>query len=95
MNKELLKQTREWYLWHNIKNENALLPVIVISCLVIFLHNGILYSACIWLWYANYCSNNNEKLNRDPKILKEREFWIESHRKAGNLQEYKSIIGLK
>ena len=94
MNKELLKQSREWYLWHSIKNENALLPVIVISFFAFFMYNGWLISLCIWIWFAIYCKNNNEKLNNNQEILREREIRIKYHIENGDIEEYKQALGI-
>ena len=94
--KDKLKQnTGEWYLYHNIKNENALLGVIISSIITFFFYNGWFISLCIWIGYGIYCNNNNEKLNNDPEILKEREFWIKVHEKKGDIEQYKRILGIK
>jgi hypothetical protein len=94
--KEQMKRiTGEWYLYHNIKNENALLPVIILSCITFFFKSGLLISIGIWIWYYFYCEKNNAELDKDPKILKEREWWIESHKKNGDLEECKSILGIR
>lgn len=63
----------DYYLYHSIKNENALIPVIVFSFLVFFVRNGWLISLCIWIWYFNYCNKNNRELDNNPIILKKRE----------------------
>ena len=65
--------SHEWYLYHSFKNENALLPVIVFSILLLFIHNGIVFSIGLWIWYFDYCKRNNDALDKDPQILKKRE----------------------
>lgn len=73
---ELNKITRddhEWYLYHSIKNEDALIPVIVFSIIGLFLKGGVLLFLCIWIWYFSYCNKNNRALDNDPYIQKERE----------------------
>lgn len=71
----------DWYLYHSFKNENALLPVIVFSILLLFIHNGIVFSIGLWICYFDYCKRNNDALNKDPKILKEREKAIKAYKK--------------
>lgn len=94
--KEKLKRnTGEWYLYHHIKNENALLYVIVGSVVTFFFHNGWLISLSIWIWYFIYCSENNAKLNKDPQILKEREWWMQRHIEKGDVEQYKRILGIR
>ena len=73
---ELNKITRndpEWYLYHHIKNEDALIPVIVFSCLSLFINGGTILFFCIWGWYFSYCNKNNRALDNDPYIRKKRE----------------------
>ena len=69
-----------WYLYHSFKNENALLPVIVASFLLFFIHNGIVFIIFLWIWYFDYCKRNNDALNKDPKILREREIAIKVYK---------------
>lgn len=93
--KEHMKQsTGEWYLYHHINNENALLPVIVISFLTLFLHGGILISMFVWVMYILYCVANNNALNNDPVILKDREAWKKIHQEKGDWEECKRILGI-
>lgn len=94
--KEKMKHiTGEWYLYHSIENENALIPVIVGSFLTLFLKQGIIISVCIWIWYAMYCSKNNQDLNNNPSVLKEREAWMKIHIAKGDVDKYKAILGIK
>lgn len=87
--------TGEWYLWHSIKNENAIIPVIVLSFLFIFCKvGGLIVSIGIWIWYFCYCNKNNDALNNDPQILLERAWWIQRHKEKGELEEFKRIIGI-
>ena len=93
ISKENLKNiTGEWYLYHHIANENALIPVIVGSFLVFFCQGGWLVSLCIWLWYSYYCISNNEKLNKDPEVLQERAWWLQKRKEQGLLEEYKRVL---
>lgn len=94
INKEMLKQTGEWYLWHHIKNENALLYIIVISFLTLFMNSGWIISLIVWLLYSLYCYKNNQKLNNNKEILKERKLWMEYYEKKGLLEEYKKVLGI-
>ena len=71
----------EWYLYHSFKNENALLPVIVVSLLLLLVKSGIVFSIGLWIWYFDYCKRNNDALNKDPQILKKREKAIEEYKK--------------
>ena len=60
-------------MYHSYKNKDALIYVIVISFLVFFIKNGFFWSISIWIWYYLYCDTNNKKLNKNPRVLKERE----------------------
>lgn len=86
--------TKEWYLYHHIKNENALLNVIVISALAFFINPGVIWSFVVWFFYLVYCSENNDKLNKDPQVLRKREFWKQHHIKNGDWEECKKILGI-
>ena len=88
------KNTREWYLYHHFNNENALLPVVIISFLTLFLHGGIIISVFVWLMYAFYCVANNSSLNTNPQILQEREAWKKIHEEKGDWEECKRILGI-
>lgn len=94
ISKENLKASGEWYLYYSIKNENALIPVIIFSFLVFFCQGGWLVSIGIWVWYLVYCTSNNEKLNNDPQVLLERERWLKAYRKFGKEEEYKRVLGI-
>lgn len=63
----------EWYLYHSIKNEDALIPVILVSVLTFFMHHGWIISIAIWIGYFIYCSNNNEELDNDEYISQKRQ----------------------
>ena len=95
--KEKLKNiTGEWYLYHHYKNENALIPVIILSALCFFLKGGgIIVSIVIWIWYFCYCNKNNEILNNDPGILLERKIWMKIHEENGEAEKYKNILGIR
>ena len=88
------KNTREWYLYHHYKNEDALLPVIITSVIALLCNGGIAFSFLIWMWYIYYCVKNNSELNSDPKILNDREFWKNYHIKNGDWEECKQILGI-
>lgn len=72
------RSDHEWYLYHSIKNEDALIPVIVGSFISLFLKGGGLLSIGIWIWYFNYCKKNNDALNNDPIILRKRELALKA-----------------
>ena len=92
---KLKKITGEWYLYHHIKNENALIPVIVSSVLCLFLNGGgSIVSIGIWVWYFYYCQKNNERLNNDPEVLYERAMWMKIHAEKGEVEKYKNILGI-
>lgn len=75
---EVKRNDPDWYLYHHIKNEDALIPVIIASFLSFFCNGGgWLVSICIWIWYFMYCHKNNNKLDNDPYIIKERQAYIE------------------
>ena len=93
--KDAMKRiTREWYLYHHFKNENALLPVIIFSCLAIFITPGVVWSLVIWIYYILYCVRNNKALDNDPQVLKERETWKKIHEEKGDWEECKRILGI-
>lgn len=96
MTKDSLKNiTGEWYLYHSIKNENALIPVIIGSFLMLFgKGGGWLVSIGIWVWYFYYCCKNDEELNNDIDILIKRAWWIQKRKEQGQLAEYKKILGI-
>ena len=93
--KKNLKQTGEWYLYHHWSNENALLPIIVISFLTFFLHNGWLISLIIWIGYAVYCVNNDLELDKNPDILRKRAWWTEEHKRLGEWEKCKEVLGIQ
>lgn len=72
---EIKKYSSEWYLYHSRKNEDALVPVIIISILVFFIKPGVVWSVAVWMWYFDYCTTNNNKLNKDPWVLEQREIY--------------------
>lgn len=94
--KHLLKHiTGEWYLYHHIQNENALIPVAIFSFLTFFCKGGWIVSILAWFGYLVYCEYNNEKLNNDPQILIERAQWMKIRIEKGQVEEYKQILGIK
>ena len=95
INKKHLKNTHEWYLYHHYKNEDTLLYVIVISALAFFVKPGVIWSFVVWFIYLLYCDSNNQKLNNDPDILEEREWWKQRHIKKGEWEECKQILGIE
>lgn len=60
-------------LYHSYKNENALPWVIIGTALLFFCNGGIPCIIVLWLWYSSYCKKNNEALNKDPGVLRDRE----------------------
>lgn len=72
---EVKRNSSEWYLYHHIKNEDALIPVIIFSFLGLFINGGSLLFFIIWGWYISYCYKNNRELDNDPYIQKKREIW--------------------
>ena len=87
--------TREWYLYHHIDNENALIPTIVASTLAFFINPGVIWSVVVWMIYFTYCDLNNQKLNNSSEVLKEREWWKQSHITKGDWEECKHILGIE
>lgn len=77
--------SREWYLYHNKKNEDPIIPLIVISFFVFFIKLGILWVGFIWLCYFLWAKRNNEELNNDPEVLRARQNIIEL-RRQGKIQ---------
>lgn len=73
---EVRRGTSEWYLYHSIKNEDALLPVIALSIIILFVPGGIVGDIVIWILYYLYCESNNAALNRDPEIQKQRAMYL-------------------
>ena len=92
---KMKRVTGEWYLYYSIKNENALIPVIVCSFITLFLKQGVIISLGIWMWYIMYCSRNNEDLNNNPSILTKRETWMKIHKEEGEEEKYKKLLGIK
>ena len=72
---EVKRNTAEWYLYHHIKNEDALIPVVVFSILGLFIKGGSILFICIWGWYLSYCYKNNRELDNRPDIIREREIY--------------------
>lgn len=62
----------EWYLYHHIKNEEPIIPLIVLSCFLAICHGGIFIIILIWAYYFSWAKANNEKLNNDPYIQQQR-----------------------
>ena len=95
MNKKLLKQTGEWYLYHSYKNENTVFYSAIGSILTLFFKNGFLCALVVWVFCFITCVGNDNALNNDPRIISERERWMELRRKNGEVEEYKIILGNK
>lgn len=72
---EVKRNTDEWYLYHHIKNEDALIPVIIFSFLGLFCNGGSILFFIIWGWYFSYCYKNNRELDNRPDIIREREIY--------------------
>lgn len=68
----------EWYLYHDRKNETPVLYLILLSVFLLFCHDGIASMIVIWIIYFVWAKNNNDKLNENPQIIKEREIWQKS-----------------
>lgn len=76
--REVRRGTSEWYLYHSIKNEDALLPVIALSVVILFVPGGIVGDIIIWIYYYFYCKANNAALDRDPQIQRERTMYLKA-----------------
>ena len=63
----------EWYLYHHIDNEKPIIPLVLLSLFLFICKGGIFLIILIWYIYFAWADNNNEKLNRDPNVLKRRE----------------------
>ena len=77
--------TNEWYLYHDKKNEEPVIPLIVISFFVFFIKLGILWVIFIWCCYFKWASENNKKLDNDPEIRERRWIYIKL-RREGKIQ---------
>ena len=75
--------TREWYLYHHVKNEEPVIPLILISCFLFICKGGIFNVIVVWIWYATWAHKNNDMLNNDPEVLRERESYKKYKRKNG------------
>lgn len=75
----LNKQIEETY--HDPKNKEMLPIVVFFSLIAIIFKAALLYELIIWGIYYSYCQSNNEKLNKDPNNLREREYLLEFKRK--------------
>jgi len=64
-----------YHLYHAYKNSEALLYFIPLTPIAFLIFGGHLGVIGLWGIYIFYCIYNNEKLNNDPNILKERESW--------------------
>lgn len=65
--------SREWYLYHHFDNEKPIIPLIVLSCFFLICNGGTLMLLITWGFYFAWASANNQKLDNDPEILKQRE----------------------
>ena len=63
----------EWYLYHDKQNEEPVIPLLLLSAFLLICKGGILTIIFIWTIYFCWASKNNERLNHDPEILRERE----------------------
>ena len=72
---KLNKQIYDTY--HDKRNKEVLPIVLVFSVIAIIFKNPLFWEILIWGFYWVYCSNNNEKLNKDPQNLKNREFLLD------------------
>jgi hypothetical protein len=70
---EIKRGSYEWYLYHHIKNEEPIIPLIVLSCFFLICNGGFIMLLLAWGFYFNWASNNNKELDNDPEILKKRE----------------------
>lgn len=68
-----LWKRREKYLYHSYKNENYILPTIVICpLLLIFGFYGICYDILILGYVFYLCYKNDMELSKDPRVIKSR-----------------------
>ena len=65
----------EWYLYHHYKNEEPIIPLIVLSCFFLICSGGFLWLLITWGWYFSWASKNNRELDNDPDVLYHRESW--------------------
>lgn len=72
-NNEMKYGSHEWYLYHNRKNEDPIIPLIVLSCFLLICKEGIPTIILIWTVYFIWASKNNRELDRDPEILYRRQ----------------------
>jgi hypothetical protein len=77
--------SNEWYLYHDKKNEEPVIPLIVISFFVFFIKLGVFYVILIWVMYFSWAKENNKKLDNDPEIIKHRMIY-DKLRKEGKIQ---------
>lgn len=64
--------THEWYLYHHIRNEDPIIPLILLSCFLVICYQGIPTIIFIWTIYFLWAKKNNNELNHDPEVLKSR-----------------------
>lgn len=70
---QLLWKKEAQYYYTSYKNKEAL-PLVIIGTVIclIFFKGAAICIPFIWLYYAYYCTKNNEALNNDPLIKKKR-----------------------
>ena len=76
--------TYEWYLYHDKKNEEPVIPLIIISFFVFFIKLGIFYVMLIWTMYFLWARENNRKLDNDPEIIEQRMIYNKLRNRENN-----------
>ncbi|MBQ8518515.1 MAG: hypothetical protein IJ455_02770 [Agathobacter sp.] len=73
----------ESYLYHHIDNEKPIIPLIALSCFLFICNNGLAMILIVWVIYFVWADNNNKKLDRDPNVLKRREYIKQARKQLG------------
>lgn len=73
--------TDEWYLYHHIKNEKPIIPLILLTYFLAICNGGIWWIILIWGWYFHWAHKSNEELDNDIYILFKRELMRQSREK--------------
>lgn len=68
-------------LYRSYKNENYVLPTIILSCLLIFLNNGLACVIALNIFVQLMCFLNNLSLDLDKNTLLKRKSYKEYRRK--------------
>lgn len=63
----------EWKLYHYQQNKELLPELIGLTVLLFFFKGGLLFLVILWSIYISWCICNNEKMNKDPVVLKKRQ----------------------